>query len=211
MRAPRKRWSILLLLYGLFFIWYTDFGGPVTDDEIATFETTMVDQGYDAERVAYMTAFFREDTGNQFLMVNVINANQNPPKVAGAPPGADADALMGLYMEHMIPQLLSRACHPTFVGSAVFSVIDLVGIDGAENWSDAALMRYRSRRALMEIITHPAMRERHDFKMAALEKTIAYPVEPVFYIADLRLQLGLILLLLALLLDKWPHHNSLKR
>ena len=211
MRAPRKRWSIPLLLYGLFFIWYTDFGGPVTDDEIANFETTMVNQGYDAERVAYMSAFFREDTGNQFLMVNVIDANQNPPKVAGAPPGADADALMGLYMEHMIPQLLSRACHPTFVGNAVFSVIDVVGIDGAESWSNAALMRYRSRRALMEIIAHPAMRERHDFKIAALEKTIAYPVEPVFYLADLRLQLGLLLLLLALLLDKWPHHNSLKR
>ena len=211
MRRPRKRWSIPLLLYGLFFIWYTDFGGPVTDDEIATFEASMMDLGYDPKRVAYMSAFFREDTGNQFLMVNVIDANQNPPKVAGAPPGADADTLMGLYMEHMIPQLLSRACHPTFVGNAVFSVIDVVGIDDAESWSDAALMRYRSRRALMEIITHPAMRERHDFKIAALEKTIAYPVEPVFYLADLRLQLGLILLLLALLLDKWPHHKSLKR
>ena len=203
MRLSRKRWSIPLLLYGLFFIWYTDFGGPLTEDEIATFETTMVDLGYDPERVPYLTAFFREDTGNQFLMVNVIDANQNPPEVAGAPPGADADTLMGLYMEHMIPQLLSRACHPTFVGNAVFSAIDVVGIDDAENWSDAALMRYRSRRALMEIITHPAMRERHDFKIAALEKTIAYPVEPVFYLADLRLQLGLLLLIFTLLLDKW--------
>ena len=103
----------------------------------------------------------------------------------------------------MILELLIHACHPIFVSSAVFYVIDLAGIDSGESWSDAALMRCRSRPALMEIITHPAMRERHDFKIAALEKTIAYPVEPVFYLADLRLQLGLLLLIFTLLLDKW--------
>ena len=99
-------------------------------------------------------------------------------------------------------ELLIHACHPIFVSSAVFSVIDLVGIDSAESWSDAALMRCRIRPALMEIITHPVMRERHDFQIAALEKTIAYPVEPVFFLTDLRLQMGMLLMIFTLLLDQ---------
>jgi hypothetical protein len=65
----------------------------------------------------------------------------------------------------------------------------------------AALFRYRSRRALLEIITNPAFGGKHEFKTAALEKTIAYPMEPQLYLGDPRLLLGLILLALTALID----------
>ena len=42
---------------------------------------------------------------------------------------------------------------------------------------------------------------RHDFKMAGLEKTIAYPIEPRIYLGDLRLLLGLFMLAVTALLD----------
>ena len=64
------------------------------------------------------------------------------------------------------------------------------------------LMRYRSRRTFMEIITHPDMVDRHEFKIAALDKTIAYPIEMQLYLSDPRLLLGLILLIVTLMLDK---------
>jgi hypothetical protein len=104
-------------------------------------------------------------------------------------------------MEHMIPALLSRASHPVVVGKSVADSLDLVGIEGAETWSDGAIMRYRSRRTLIDIIGNPEFYARHDFKLAGLEKTIAYPIEPRIYLGDLRLLLGLVMLAITALLD----------
>lgn len=134
-------------------------------------------------------------------MVNALDMNDNPPDVEGAAPGEDADQLMARYMEHMYAQLLKRACHPVIAGEAVHTAIDILGIEEAEQWTDAALFRYRSRRSFMEIIANPATRGRHEFKLAALDKTIAYPIETNLYLGDLRLLLGLILLAVTALVD----------
>ncbi|MFL2706738.1 MAG: hypothetical protein ACJ0HC_02440, partial [Gammaproteobacteria bacterium] len=125
--------------------------------------------------------------------------NKNPEDVAGANSGESADQLMSRYMEHMWPNLLKRASHPIFVGYAIWESMDLVGIEGAETWDQAALMRYKSRRAFMEIVTHPDMKGRHAFKIAALQKTIAFPVESIGYYSDLRVILGMLILIIGLL------------
>tara|TARA_B100001057_G_C22334504_1_gene750862 strand:- start:243 stop:647 length:405 start_codon:yes stop_codon:yes gene_type:complete len=119
----------------------------------------------------------------------------------GAPPDADGQTLVDLYMEHMIPALLSRASHPVVVGKSVADSLDLLGIEGAEAWSDGVIMRYRSRRTFIDIIDNPEFYARHDFKLAGLEKTIAYPIEPRIYLGDLRLLLGLLTLAITALLD----------
>jgi hypothetical protein len=77
----------------------------------------------------------------------------------------------------------------------------VVGMEGAENWSGGALMRYRSRRDFLEIVTNPIFKGQHHFKAAALEKTIAYPIEPDLQLGDPRLLLGLLLLALTALTD----------
>ncbi|GIR71668.1 MAG: hypothetical protein CM15mP74_29190 [Halieaceae bacterium] len=90
---------------------------------------------------------------------------------------------------------------PVVVGESVADSLDLLGIEGAEAWSDGAIMRYRSRRTLVDIISNPEFYARHDFKMAGLEKTIAFPIEPRIYLGDLRLLLGLFMLAVTALLD----------
>ena len=194
-------WLISGFLYLAFVAWYTDFGGPITDTEISEWKQSMSANGASTERIAYFEQFLREDTGRQFLMINAIDFNQNPPEVAGAQPGETAEQLMARYMEHMFVQLLKRACHPVLVGTAPFTVIDVAGIEGAETWEQGAVVRYKSRRAFMQIISHPDTMARHDFKTAALEKTIAYPIETQLYLGDLRLILGLLLLVLNLIID----------
>ena len=204
-------WLVPALLYAAFFIWYTDLGGPLSDAEVDEYIATMTANGGDPETIAFVEQFAREDSGRQFLMVNNIDMNENPPKVEGAEPGASADQLMGQYMEHMIPALLSRACHPVIMGSAVYPSMDLVGIEGAEIWDQGALFRYRSRRSFMEIVTNPAFRGKHHFKTAALDKTIAYPIETSLYLGDLRLLLGLILLAITALIDSWSISRKLTK
>ena len=187
-------WLFSALLYAAFFLWYTDFGGPLSDAEVDEFVATLTERGADPETIAYLETFFRNDSGRQFLMINALDMNENPPHVAGAEPGETADQLMARYMEHMFREMLKRACHPVIVGDAVYSVIDVLGIEGAEQWTSAAVFRYRSRRALMEILADPDTRGRHEFKLAALDKTIAYPIETRLYLGDARLLLGLFIL-----------------
>ena len=202
MTSRRKLWLGSVLLYALFVSWYTDFGGPLTEAEIQDFvaKTDDRDLGGIATRKTLLE-FLRNDTGRQFLMINAVDLAKNPPTIAGAPPNADAQTLIDLYMEYMIPELLSNASHPVVVGKSVGNSLDLLGIEGAEQWSDGAVTRYRSRRTLMDIISNPEFYDRHDFKLAGLEKTIAYPIEPRIHLGDLRLMLGLLLLAATALID----------
>ena len=209
-----KIWISLLVIYAGFFLWYTDIGGKLDKEEIEFFlekleERTSANSAdpetYNSQK-NLIKRFMEEDTGRQFLMVNNIDMDDDPEDVEGAEPGESAERLFDRYMEHMYAQLLKRACHPVFAGNAVHPSMDLVGIEGAEIWDQAALMRYKSRRAFMEIVTHPNMGSKHAFKVAAMEKTIAYPVETVIYLSDPRLLLALILIILGLFLQ-----NRVKR
>ncbi|MFK7977042.1 MAG: hypothetical protein AB8C02_12970 [Halioglobus sp.] len=203
MSTRSKLWVFSALLYAAFFAWYTDFGGPLTDAEVDEFIATMKADGGSIETIAFIEQFARQDTGRQFLMVNNIDYNENPGKVEGAEAGESAQQLIGRYMQHMLPALLSRASHPVVMGKVVYASVDVVGIEGAETWDDGALFRYRSRRSFMEIVSNPEFKGQHHFKTAALEKTIAYPIEPSLYLGDLRLLLGLVMLSLVALVDGW--------
>ena len=201
MSTRAKLWLLPTVLYAVFVFWYTDFSGPLSDAEIADAVAAMEANGSDASVIAFMERFAREDTGRQFLMVNNIDYKAEPGDVPGAEPGESAEDIMGRYMEHMIPALLSRASHPVLMGTVVYPSVDVVGIEGAEDWDSGALFRYRSRRAFLEIVTNPAFSGKHHFKSAALQKTIAYPIETDLYLGDPRLLLGLVLLALTALLD----------
>ena len=199
-------WASLFIVYGLFFTWYTDFGGKLNDDEIkfyySKFESNALKDGRVLEPriMKLLQKFMEEDSGKQFLMVNVIDMSENPTFPDGTVSEESSDDLMNEYMEHMYGEILKRASHPAFIGSAVNGSMDLVGIENAEVWETAALFRYKSRRAFLEIVTHPDMNSKHKYKIAALEKTIAFPVETKLYLGDPRLLFGFIFLILGLLL-----------
>ena len=51
---------------------------------------------------------------------------------------------------------------------------------------------------MMEQVVHAAGADIHDFKIAAMAKTIAFPVDPWFHLGDPRLVLGLFLAVVGL-------------
>ena len=194
-------WLAALAIAVLFSFWYTNTGGALTEEEIALYLYRQAEAGADAEQIGRLRQFMEADNGRQFIMVNILDMNETPAVVEGAAADATADDLLGHYMEFMFPELLSRACHPIYMGEAIFSAMDIAGIENAETWDRAALMRYRSRRDLMEIATNPEFQGRHDFKVAALTKTIAFPVENALYYSDPRLLLTLLVVAICGLLD----------
>jgi hypothetical protein len=205
-RAARV-WIVVVALYGAFFAWYTSFGGPLSPDEIAHYAAMFEQRGGTPEGVARMRDFLAADTGDDFVMVNVIEMREPPTRVEGVGENESASEVLARYMEYMWPALLRRACHPVLMGAAAAPALDVWGIEGAERWDQAGLMRYRSRRDLMEIASNPAFQGPHEFKIAAMNKTVAFPIDPWFQLGDPRLVLGLLALVLGLAFGRSPRRD----
>ena len=188
-------WLFIVLIYLTFFSWYTSFEGPLNEAEIGHYLELLKAQDPDssAEDLARIRAFMEEDTGDDFVMINVVHLYDNPLQIDGVAPDDTTDDVLAKYMEYMFPAMLSRASHPVFQGPAVSPAMDAINAQGMEIWSAGAGVRYRSRRDLLEISTNPAFADRHEYKVAAMLKTIAFPVDPFNYLGDPRLVLALLL------------------
>ena len=185
---------IAIVVYALFFLWYTNLSGPMSDQEIDEAIIGLRANGMAENNIEHWERFMRSDTGDQFIMLNNIDMNPSPPKMPDTPEGATAQELMDVYMEHMYSEQFKRACHPVFFGEVVHETLDITGIENARSWTHGALFRYRSRGDLIQIALNPNSKDRHEYKIAALTKTIAYPIEPTIYPSDARFILFLILL-----------------
>lgn len=198
MIRPRTAWLALLIVWLAFFGWYTSFEGPLTPEEVATALKRAEASDAAPEDIAKMREFLESDTGDDFVMVNLIETNDPPPKMEGVPDDATAQDLMDRYMEHMYPELFARASHPVLLGSATAPALDIWGIEGAERWTLVGMMRYRSRRDMLEIAGNPDFQGPHEFKIAAMNKTIAFPADPWGHAGDPRMLLALLLTILGL-------------
>ena len=213
MKITKRSWVWLapVLFYLIFFSWYTNLKGPLSPEEINHFVDILEANGSTPDRIVEIKRFMEEDDGKHFYMMNLLDLTDNPPELPATGLDASAEELMTHYMEYMSPALFSRACHPAFFGRVVADALDLSGIKNAESWDQAALFRYRSRRDMIAIVTDSKFLERHDYKIASLEKTIANPVKPLFFLGDLRFTLGLILFALVSILNSIYNHKLRKR
>lgn len=188
-------WLGLGLFYAAFFYWYTSFGGPLTAAEIETYLDRFEarDPPPPEETLQLLRRFMEEDTGDDFVMINVIDLFETALPMDGVEPGASGSDALAEYMSYMYPALFSRASHPVLFGQAAAPALDLMNAPGMSSWTQGAGMRYRSRRDMLEITTNPAFAGSHAFKVAAMRKTIAFPVDPWFSLGDPRLLLALLL------------------
>ena len=195
-----KIWLPISFLYLIFFLWYTNLSGPLSDEEIELFVETLSERS-DMERKEILLNFMKEDDGRDFYMINLLDNKESPITMEATGEGATAMDLQAHYMEYMFPEMLKRATHPIFFENVLGSALDILAAPGMENWEIVAIFRYRSRRDLFEIGANPIFFERHDYKIEGLDKTIAIPVEtPLIF--DVRTQLFIILLAIGLIIDR---------
>ena len=197
---PTLIWALAAALYGGFLLWYRGLRRRLTPDEVERFLDVMRREGASEEDLVERRRFLENDDGGDFVMVNVIELRDRPTGVGDVKPGESSQQVMSRYMAYMWPQLLRRACHPVLGGSAAAVALDVWGIEKAERWSQAGLMRYRSRRDLLEIAGNPEFAASHPYKIAAMNKTIAFPISPYVILGGARLVVGLALLAITALL-----------
>ncbi len=201
MSASTRTWGVLAAVYAAFFAWYTSFGGPLDDEEVRHYLAVLSEGGMEPDRLALFETFLESDTGDDFAMLNAIEMRAEPLPVEGVPPGESSSEMLGRYTRPFLGRALLSAAHPIFFGSAATGAVDLWGIEGAEQWTNGGVVRYRSRRDLMEQITAIGPSGIHEYKIAAMSKTIAFPVDPWFHLGDPRLLLALVLFICGLLLQ----------
>lgn len=196
MRAP-VGWCVAGALYAAFFAWYTGCGGPLSTEEIQAYMGRLAEgEERDPERLAAIREFLEADDGGEFVMVNAMLLHERPRQVGDVQPGETSEEILDRYMAYMWPALLSRACHPV-IGGGAFASVEVWGVEGAERFGSAALMRYRSRRDMMEVVTDPAFDDAHQYKVAAIHRTVAFPIETFLDLGEPRLLVGLLLFSLA--------------
>jgi hypothetical protein len=176
MRRSLLLWAILAALYLGFRLWYDGGGGPLTPEEVQHYVAILEERDMDPARVASLHKFLSEDTGHDFVMANFIDLQDKP--------GAQEE--LDRYMAHMYPAMFARAGHPVLAGPVVGNAVDLWGIENAEHWTMVGLVRYRSRRDLIEIATDPAFSDSYKFKGSSMQKTIAIPSEPFLQLGSPR-------------------------
>ena len=98
--------ALLAALFVAFCSWYTSCGGPLDAQEIDRYARIMSERGQSPERITMLRAFLEDDSGDDFVMVNLIELREPPEQVPGVAPGDTAQQVLGKYMEHMWPELL---------------------------------------------------------------------------------------------------------
>jgi len=196
-------WVGALLLYGAFLFWYDNWSGPLTPTEVEEYMGRLEAsaESVDADRLATMRAFLESDDGREFFMLNLIRLHPDKVVEPGSKERKSPRAVLEGYTRHFMPALFRRAGHPAFVAPAVGGYVEHWGVAPDPGWSFTGVIRYRSRRDVIELATDPAFGDAHAYKIAAMSNTLAFPVAPARQFFGPRVCVGLALGLLAALAD----------
>lgn len=133
-------------------------------------------------------------------MVNLVRLHDgavNDPVTGLAKPARE---VLAGYSRFFMPALLLRAGHPVFGGLGAGRYIEHWGTELDPHWGLAIIIRYRSRRDMIELATDPRFISAHAYKLASIANTLAQPVAPGFVLFGARVGVGLVLVFLAALI-----------
>jgi hypothetical protein len=193
-------WGAAVLLYGAFSLWYNNWRGPLTPAEVEKYvQRAAAKADIEPGRLATLRKFLESDDGREFFMVNLIAAYQEPVPMPGTGEKKPAREVLKGYTDHFMPALFRRAGHPAFAGPAAAGYLEVWGVEPNPGWTFSGVIRYRSRRDMIELATAPEFDPAHVYKIAAMAHTLAFPVTPAITVVGPRVWVGLALGLFAAL------------
>jgi hypothetical protein len=166
-------WIAAVALYALFLSHYQNWRGPLTQAEVDDFLQTIQPR---TDPVGFR-AFLETDDGGEFFMLNLIRFADG--KIAHPDTGEaiEPQKLVESYSRPFIKRLLLRGGHPTLLMMRRGGDIDSWGptAETGAKWGVTNVMRYRSRRDLVNMASMPDFDDIHRFKREAMLETINSP------------------------------------
>lgn len=190
--TPSAIWAAAAITYTIFWYWYVGFRRKITPREV---EETM--RLFDAhefgtpQQLEHLRRFLTNDDGKDFVMVNLLHLKA---------PLRESHKNLKAYQKIFLGALLRKAGHPVMLARAATGNIENVACDHADNWTAAGMVRYRSRRDFMEMLPSTVGSKHHGLKLAALDKTFAFPGSPWFMFGGPRVVVALVIALIAAML-----------
>lgn len=202
--------AFFVLLYAVFWFWYGGKGKPLTSGEVEDLLVEMqrrAGKQSQAEEPVLFQQFrtlAKSDDGHEYTMVNLLKFREKALYPAGSSYNDDPLAANARYNRAIIPLLLKHGGHPVFASSATGRFIHP---EGADDWDQVAMVRYRSRRDMLKMAVEIAGLGVDVHKWAALEKTQVFPVKPFVNLVTIRasaaaLLAGMLAILAAVLVLK---------
>lgn len=177
-------WVVALALYFVFRLWYDNWRGPLSPQEVNDF----MNQVSDLKMSEYsdpkdLRAFLEADDGKEFVMVNLVRVHTGElahPHTGKPTKGID---LLREYGNSFVKVLVRHGGHPVLVMRKVGGYIDSWNTPPDPGWHVAGSMRYRSRRDMMQLALDPSVRDVHILKTAATATTFSFPSQVVLGLA----------------------------
>lgn len=170
--------AVLAVIYVAFLIWYSGSGKPLSKQEVQRYisilEKRSTGRGEAAENsTRAFHKFALEDDGKQFFMCNLVKYRDKAQYNDGDR-GLTSRAANMRYVRNTAPMLLKRACHPYGIFKPM---LNLRKAD--EYWDEFVVVRYRSRRDVLNMITSDKWYEGLGDKQAGLSENPNMPGKPV--------------------------------
>jgi hypothetical protein len=183
-------WAIAVTTYALFWLWYVGFRQRISPEEadkiVELFNNST--HSHTPAQIKALRDFFANDDGRDFVMVNLIHLKK---------PVKESSKMLAKYQTVFLSALLRKAGHPVLIAKRSGGNLELVNCEENNDWAAAGMIRYRSRRDLMEILPSTVGSEHHNLKLNSLEKTVAYPASDWFMLGGPRIVVALSISLVA--------------
>ena len=171
-----KIWICVPVLYALFAAWYFNWQGPISIEEV---NRLMLDfdklEGSEHTDAATFRKFLEEDDGGEYVMLNLVQLHTGEVAHPLTGEAMSASDLVGEYFGPFAVSLFKRGGHPVFQARTIGGNIDSWNADHNVGFGATAMMRYKSRRDIAELILDPAFADAHIYKLASIDRTISYP------------------------------------
>ena len=187
---------VFLALYLAFLAWYDGWGmDPFTAEEVDTLVGKEVAKGANPELLKNLRRLLKDDDGEEFFMLNLNRYQYAENEVQQGVPVAYQN-----YGQAVIQMILKNAGHPIYSGE----IPDyLLGGDAKDaSWHEIILVRYRSRRDFISMVTSDEYLKIARHRTGGIEYAEVTPTRASINLVTPRFVILVLLALLAWAIDR---------
>lgn len=181
--------------YLAFLAWYDGWGqSPMTPGEVEGYLANFPEDAEGVEFLDRLRQMGADDDGEEFFMLNL-----NRYEYAEGEPNVGVPSAYQEYGAEVVPMILSNAGHPVYSGT--FFADPPKGDSNEAHWNEVILVRYRSRRDFIRMVTSDDYLEAARHRAGGIAYAEVSPTSARMTLTSPRLIVFLLLLVPALLLD----------
>ena len=140
-----------------------------------------------------------DDDGREFYMVNLMRHREKAQYPPGSPYDDDVQAAADRYNRAVVPALLKRGSHPILLANVLGTFLEP---EGSDRWDQVGIVRYRSRRDMLDMAIELGEGGGGAHKWASIEKTHVFPTRPVVDLVFVRANVAALLALVGVALTR---------